>query len=168
MANKHELMARMNASRQKKAKQIIEKEIAKAFPDQDRQKEEKVSERTDEKTTLTLAPEAEPAPISAAPALQQEEKNRNKDQRNTPVAQRRPFDREEHAKGSGRSREPKNRQAEKKEPGYKNVALPPSYHRKVSIYAKFAQTNALTFVCWAIDEYLEKEQKAGRLPRIDL
>ena len=143
MAEKHELMARLQAARQS-AGRIVETENRKTYPDFETKSEAAAALVSDE-----TASGSKVIPTLGALALQEEII--------TMVATPVPCAEAEKETGC---------RVEKV--CYTTISVPKSYGHKAKLYATLLKVNIVDFTCGALDAYILQLQEAGKLPKLEV
>lgn len=169
-SSKHEMMARLNVSKKQKGK-IMKKDEARNTPAQDNREKEggaanqaKVLTVTEATENIVPAPENEkkkPDPVNdlsdVATEVLPEAKSEPTQEETEPTEANTP---KTYKRGSKRQK--KNSE---NEVSHTTLSVPKEYQRKVRIYSSFMDgENNQTFVCNAIDDYIKKLVKAGKVP----
>ena len=139
MANKHELMAKLQAARQTSGK-IMEVENQKAYPKPEENRQLEIPHFQKEPEVLETA---ECAPTeeksNEAPQLNEKEQTIEKEQKTGP-----------------------------EKISYTTISVPKEYGLKAKLYATLLKVNMVEFTCGALDSYILHLQEANKLPKVDL
>lgn len=143
MAEKHELMARLQAARQNAGK-IVDTESRKAYPDPE------VNGQPIE-APVPVEPANPDELLTATPAA--------------PVQEETPVNEGLTPTCTETPKEPGSR-VEKV--CYTTISVPKPYGHKAKLYATLLKVNIVDFTCGALDTYILQLQEAGKLPKVDL
>jgi hypothetical protein len=141
MAQKHEIMAKLQAARQNSPK-IVETETQKAYPDTPKSGQLEISQFLEE----VELPKADPS----------------SDQKDS-------LQEEGHPAGnlSGPDADKEQKKTAEKV-SYTTISVPKQYGQKAKLYATLLKVNMVEFTCVALDTYILQMQENGKLPRVDL
>ena len=139
MANKHELMAKLQAARQTSGK-IMEVENQKAYPKPEENRQLEIPH-------FQQDPEVPETPecVSAKESLSEASQLNVKEQKIE----------NERKTGSEKI-------------SYTTISVPKEYGLKAKLYATLLKVNMVEFTCGALDSYILHLQEANKLPKVDL
>ncbi len=146
MAQKHELMAKLQAARQTSGK-LVEAESRKAYP-------QEIENRQLEIPHIMETPVATDPPVF--PVNKEEAPKEVNAPEESPAEVRLKMETEGEVK----------REAEKIT--YTTISVPKQYGQKAKLYATLLKVNMVEFTCGALDAYILQLQEANKLPKVDL
>jgi hypothetical protein len=145
MAQKHEIMAKLQAARQNSPK-IVETETQKAYPDTQKSGQLEISQFLEE----IEEPKPVPSPAEAA----------------TPEEQAPTAEITQYAETNPETSFEQTRASEKV--SYTTISVPKQYGQKAKLCATLLRLNMVEFTCGALDAYILQLKETGKLPKLDL